>query len=201
MGGREADLMLGRRPLLLAGISLAVAICAGVGAAVLVTREADDRSRAEPAQPDSQLSYLVVPRGEDAAKLKQASDEAGFEARGVALPPGYLLETVRVVHPPVKGGLVEVTPVYVRRGPDGKPTGNVEVGEFNVRMAHPTNYVEGHDRDVTLDLGLPGVEAWQSGGPGAYSYSIFIGQRSYFVMSRPGPLALPELKALAASLQ
>ena len=154
-------------------------------------------SSAAPAVPQQpQPAGAAVQPGEEAAALATASAQVGFAVKAAGQLPDPQLHLFGVIVDP--GPLPEVTLSYSRTADASQAT--IRVLEQNQRAAHPANYTgTASDPNHRVDIGNPKAEVWSYGEwPNYGVYTVFIGQRTYFIEVHSGKLTTPQLAAMIA---
>jgi len=173
-----------------------VVVVVGIAIAwVAITRVTG--SSAAPAVPQQpQPSGAAVQPGKEAAALATASAQVGFAVEAVGQLPDPQLHLFGVIVDP--GPLPEVTLSYARTADASQAT--IRVIEQNQRAAHPANYTgTASDPNHRVDIGNPKAEVWSyDAWPNYGVYTVFIGQRTYFIEVHSGRLTTPQLKAMIA---
>jgi hypothetical protein len=195
------------RRLALSGAALLAAVAVGIGAAFLVQSRLHDSGSAAPAVEEGKLEEILAAPGTENDVLKAASSRAGFLVKPVDVfaTRGRRLEGVVIQSQP--GLPTSVRLRYVLNSKDGEFVNAIFVEEHNLRFSGPMNEIGGNDPahpDPTrkLDLGVEGVEIWDSGGgPTTFGYTLFTKNRTYYIIFRGGRLTEDELKAAALAVR
>jgi len=196
-----------KRRLALSVAALLAAIAVGIGAAFLVQSRLHDSGSAAPAVGEVKDEDILVTTGKENDVLEVASSRTGFPVKPVAVftTGGRRLEGVTISTQP--GLPTSARLRYVLRSKDGELISVIFVEEHNLRFTGPANATGGDDPahpDPTrkMDVGVDGVEAWDSGGgPTYWTYTLFTDKKTYFIHIQGGHLTIDEVKAAALALR
>jgi hypothetical protein len=193
--------------LALSGAALLAAVAVGIGAAFLVQSRLHDSGSAAPAVGEVRDEEILATAGKEGDALKAASARTGFPVKPVDVftTGGRRLEGVIISTQPALPTSARLR--YVLRSKDGELISVIFVEEHNLRFSSPANATGGDDPahpDPTrkLDLGVDGVEIWDSGGgPTYWTYTLFTDKKTYYIHIQGGHLTEDEVRAAALALR
>ncbi|MBE7517920.1 MAG: hypothetical protein HS107_01595 [Thermoflexaceae bacterium] len=182
-----------------AGI-LAVAVGIGIATAYLVGRNtAAEASPVEVRQGDT-----VVQSQSESDALREASQRAGFEVKGLGFlhDPDLKLKNINIDLGPegAENAVASVILLYAKFDPSGRRTGFVGLSQVNVRPDHPANWQPDSVPNRPLDLKIPGVEAWASATGARTTYTVFWPGRAFYVVVEDPQPGDSQLQRMLASL-
>lgn len=176
---------ISRRPVVAAIVVLALSAVVGLGASAAV-HNFWGPARARSIQvTDTNVFTAQVGSPEEAMRI--ASDKAGFPVYSPGfVPAGLELQSINIEYGPedLPNRMTVVMLLYQSPKHGVSAVKTMAITQINVRTERPANYYEDPvlNTNERIDVNLPDAEVWRSGYPPRLAYTVWVGDRTYYVV-------------------